>query len=311
MLAFVLLALAQAPVGSDAAVPAAEPIPPGDERALKAMERTAAAAERTAAAAEKMAALNEAANSGVVTPPPAEAVGAQSWTGTAGLGLVSLTGNAEALTLTGLVNLERKTENWIVRAKANGAYGQARVASATTTEAEVVAMRAMGELRGDRRFGENATAFLLVGADTDHVKSIEARGYGEAGASMVWLDQKGEDFQRLLLRTDLALRYVNESRFQYYPTPLDVPDVTLFGPRFGLAFRYGLSKDTSFTQDAEVIPNILGTGRVLFNSTSKLSTKMTKSFALGVSFLVTHDSAPAPGKRTTDTALTAGIDFSI
>jgi putative salt-induced outer membrane protein YdiY len=318
MFALILVALAQAPATSPSTL---NPTDGGvvtntdsyleSERTMNAIERTAAAAERTAAAAEKIAQL-QSGQKGADAAAPAELADAQGWTGTMGIGLVSLTGNSESLTLTGLVNLERKTEHWIVRAKANGAYGQARAAADATTDADVVAMRALGELRGDRRFGERATGFVMVGADTDHVKSVEERFYGEAGASMVWLDDKTEEFQRLLLRTDLALRYVNEIRFQYYPTPLNVDDVSLFGPRFGVAFRYGISKDTSFVQDAEVIPDITGgAGRVLFNSTSKISSKLTSSFALSIGFTVTHDSLPAPGKRTTDTALIAGIDLTL
>lgn len=313
MYLLVLVALAQTPVATDTP-PAANSTSATDERAISAMERTAAAAERTAAAAEKIAQMHAAHGAAGSTAPAAAAAAgdAEAWTGTFSVGLVSLTGNAEALTLTSLLSLERKMEDWIVRAKASGAYGQARAAVATTDEAEVVALRAMGELRGDRRFTERASGFLLAGVDTDHVKSIEERFYGEAGASMIWLDDKQDDFQRLMLRTDLALRYMNEQRFQFFPVPAQVPDVTLFGPRFGVAFRYGLSKDTAFVQEAEVIPNIVGaTGRVLFNSTSKLSSKLTKSLALGVSFVVTHDSQPAPGKRTTDTALTAGLDLSL
>lgn len=321
MLALVFLALAQTPVATDAppttttttetAAPTTTPVSAPDERAVQAMERTAAAAERTAAAAEKLAQQGAAQNAAAGVTPAADDAAAQGWTGSVGLGFVSLTGNAEALTLTGLVALERKWEDWIVRVRSTGAYGQARTAATAGTDAEVVALRALGELRGDRRFGERATGFLMVGADTDHVRSVEARYYGEAGASMLWLDQKAEDFDRLSLRTDVAFRVVNEMRFQYYPVPMDVPDVFLAGPRFGVAFRYGLSKDTTFAQDAEVIPDILGGGRVLFNSTTKLSTKLTRSLSMGVSFLVTHDSVPAVGKLTTDTALTAGIDLAL
>lgn len=289
--------------------------PTADDRALTAMERTAAAAERTAAAAEKLAQsaekLQMAQGGGASTTGEGGAQDPSAWTGAAGLGLVWLTGNAEALTLTSLTNLEKKTENWIVRAKATGAYGQARPAASTTTEAEIVALRALGELRGDRRFTEKASGFLLGGAETDHVKSVELRYYGEAGASMIWLDDKAADYTRLSLRTDLALRYLNEQRFQYYPTPLNVDDIMLFGPRFGVNFKYGISKDSTFIQDAEVIPNIVGTGRVLFNGAAKISSKLTSSLALAVSFVMTHDSQPAPGKRTTDTALTAGLDLTL
>ncbi|MFL5319327.1 MAG: DUF481 domain-containing protein [Myxococcaceae bacterium] len=305
-----LVALSQTPPADTVATPNST-----DDRALKAMERTAAAAERTAEAAERIAKATEknGQQETLIPPPPGGTVATTEteWRGTLGLGLVSLTGNAETLTFTGLAALEKKTEHWILAAKASGAYGQARSASDIGTDASVVALRAMGELRGDRRLTERVSAYLLGGAETDHVKSVEARLYGEAGASNVWLERKEGDLNTLLLRTDLALRYAKEQRFQYYPTPLNVDDVDLLGPRFGLAFHYALNKEVQFSEDAEIIPNILSDSRVLVNSTTKLSSRLTQSLSLNVSFVVNHDSKPAPLKKPTDTALMAGLEMAL
>src|SRR5262245_48714618 len=100
-------------------------------------------------------------------PPPAPApVG---WTGTAGLAMILLTGNAETLTLSGTLGIQRAWELWKLALKASGAYGRAR--PATGGLAEVVAEAAQAELRGDRSVTERVSLFLLTGAETNHVKS--------------------------------------------------------------------------------------------------------------------------------------------
>ena len=47
----------------------------------------------------------------------------------------------------------------------------------------------------------------------------------------------------------------------------------------------------------------MGAGRVVVNSTSKLSSRLTESLSFGASFQVNHDSEPAAGKVPTDTIL--------
>jgi hypothetical protein len=44
------------------------------------------------------------------------------------------------------------------------------------------------------------------------------------------------------------------------------------------------------------------------NSVSKISTRLSRSLALGVAFTVNHDSRPAPEKVATDTALSLSLD---
>ena len=112
----------------------------------------------------------------------------------------------------------------------------------------------------------------------------------------------------MFLRTDLGLRYAQESRFQYYPVRLNVDDITLLAPRLALSFRYQFEKNVGFFQEAEVLPNVLGASRVIINTTSKLSARLTEAVALGVSFDVRYDSAPAVGKKPTDTALMATLE---
>ncbi|QAT87852.1 hypothetical protein EJ065_6323 [Corallococcus coralloides] len=312
---------APAPPALPEDAPAAERAAAAAERAALAAERAAEASARLAEAIEKLA---EVTARGAIAPPPAPAPEAaaapakpSAWDVSVGLSLISLTGNASTLTVSGLASALRKTDRWIYSVKAYGAYGRSRppeVEGEVESLSQVVALNAGLELRGDRRFTEQLSGYLLAGVDTDHIKSVESRPYGEAGASILWFDTKKDEklgTRDSTLRTDFAFRYARETRFQYYPERVDLPDVDLGGPRFGALFRYGISKDITFQEDAEILVSVISDSRILFSSQTQVMASLTDALALGVGFLVKADSAPPPGKVSMDTALSFNLTVAL
>lgn len=295
------------------------------ERAAAAAEKAAQAAERSAEANARMAEAIEHLAQGIArSVPPApeppkpedkkEEARKDVWDVTVGLGLIFITGNASTITFNGLAAAERKTEHWIYSAKALGVYGESRppeLKGGPQTVSQVTALNATLQLRGDRRFNEKISGYLLGSAETDHVKSVEFRGSGEAGVGIIWLDEKRADGGESFLRTDLAFRYARETRFQYYPTVMELPDVSLGGPRMGASFRYGLNKDVAFLEELSVLPSLIEGSRLLVNSQTQLTVKLTTALAIATTFLLQYDSAPAEGKLSTDTSLavSAAITF--
>ncbi|MFL5353284.1 DUF481 domain-containing protein [Archangium sp.] len=300
------------------------------ERAASSAERAAAAAERAAEANARMAEAIEQLAKGIARtanpaePPPeapetpaekkAEAKAEAKkdvWDVTVGMGLIFITGNASTVTFNGLATAERKTEHWIYSVKATGVYGESRppgvAGEVDQPVSSVTALGAAMQLRGDRRFTDKVSGYLLGSGDTDHVKSIEFRGAGEAGIGVIWWDEKRKDGGEAFLRTDVAFRYARELRFQYYPTRTDVPDVSLGGPRFGVAFRYGLNKDVAFLEEFSVLPSLIEGSRLLANSQTQLNVKLTQTLAVSTTFLLQYDSEPAPGKVPTDTSLAVSV----
>ena len=244
-------------------------------------------------------------------PPPA-------WAGTVSFGLIWRSGNSETLTASANANLERKSPEWIWSAKAFAAYGDGTPTGSTVSQ--VTALNAGFLARGDRRFTEQLSLYLLAGIDTDHMKSIEARPFGELGVAMIWADEKeGEkgELQKLLFRTDLGFRYGREYRFQYYPFQVSanqdpaLATVDVAAPRVGAFLRYSFNKNVFFTEEASALFNVAGDFRFLFVSTSKLSARLTEKMSLGVGFTFNDDSLPPPTKKNVDTALTVGLEIGI
>lgn len=236
-------------------------------------------------------------------PPPA------TWSGSAGLGLIALTGNSQAVTGSGTLALERKSPEWIWGLRASGAYGETTPPGAARSE--VSALNASVQARGDRRLDERISLYLLAGADTDHLKDIEARPFGELGASYLFLDTKEGDLQKDTLRFDAGFRYGRELRFHYYPVPADIPDVDIVAPRIGALARHAFSKDVIASDEVSALLNVSGTARLLLTNTAKLTSRLWDKVSFGVGFVVSDDSVPPPGKVSVDTALTVLLEVGL
>ncbi len=308
MLALSLLVLlSQAPTSTSEA---------SAERAAAAAERAALAAERAAAAAQLAAeaAGRQALAQGGAPLPPApvgEVPASDSWKGLVGIGLIAITGNAEALTGTATAQVDKKLGEWGFGARASAAYGQSRAAPGAP--AIVSALRAGLLLRGDRNLSSFSSLFALAGLETDHVKSVELRKFAELGTGIRFFERKEGELERVFLRGDVGFRASHETRYQYFgdavvPSGTPLPDVLLIGPRIAAIFRYALNKDVRVSEEAEMLFNLLGSSRTLFNSTTKLIARLSPALSISGSFLLGFDSAPAPGKQPTDTVLTLGVE---
>ena len=87
-------------------------------------------------------------------------------------------------------------------------------------------------------------------------------------------------------------------------------DEIIAAPRFALAFRYAMTEGLVFTEDLEVLPNVVGDSRVWVTSLTKLAIKVYKSLSFTASFLVKHDTNPVENKKKTDTTLTVGLELA-
>ncbi len=289
---------------------------PADDaaRAAAAAEKAALAAQAAAEAAQKAAQAAEAiAARGAIKVEEGKAQEKKSeeavWSGTLSAGLISLTGNAQTITANVSGAFERTSKDWVISGKASGVYGESRPVG--NDNAQVVALAASLLLRGDRRFTERYSGYVAASADTDHIKSVEIRPSTEAGVGILWIEEKEGDLLKSRLRSDLALRYSREQRFQYYPTPMALDAVTLVAPKVGVNYRYALSKDVIFSEDLEVLLNVAGSSRALVTSATKIAARLVGALSMGVGFAVNHDSQPAAGRLPTDTALNLGLEVAL
>ncbi|MHB1844682.1 MAG: DUF481 domain-containing protein [Deltaproteobacteria bacterium] len=316
MILALALLLGQATAPAPSSPPTAEQ---SAARAADAAEKAALAAQSAAQSAAQAAKAAETIASGAVpssqqtapTVPALSKGAAKGLTGTIDFGLIWLTGNTNTLTLNGSAAFSKRFQSgWIASFKGSGAYGQASPPE-PSTPSTITALQASGQLRLDRLVSKLFSVYLLTGADTDHIASIEFRGYGEGGGSIFWLNRKEKDVQTLLLQTDVGFRYAKENQFQYFPVEARLPSLDMVSPRFGLSFRYAIGKNAVVSEVAEVIPDVLAPHTTLADSTTNLSAHLTESLALAVGYQLSYISVPAPGKVPTDAALNLGLEVSL
>jgi hypothetical protein len=87
--------------------------------------------------------------------------------------------------------------------------------------------------------------------------------------------------------------------------------VNIVAPHLGVAYKYAVSKEISFSNDLDLSPNVLDAVRVLLADTAKLSARLTETINLGVGFTLTWDSIPAPGKKELDTATLISLEVAL
>lgn len=288
------------------------------ERAAVAAERAAEASLRAATALEKVAAALAGTPSTEPAPAAAAVAAAEApvavWTANIGANMVWFAGNSEQVAIGTDIAVERKSVDWILTGKLNGGYGWSTPPAAA--DGQVTALFLSTLLRADFRFNDTVSVFIAGLADMDHVKDIEYRAGGEGGASVRWFEAMVDDYVKSSLKTDLAMRAQKESRFRYYGIRENLEDTAVVAPRLGIGFVYGISKDATFTEDAEILPNLVsddtenGT-RVLINSTSKLGFKLNTSLSFNTAFVLKFDSIPAEGKEELDTQLTVGLSVTL
>lgn len=287
------------------------------EKLLQAVQAAADAAKSAKEAAEESRKAVEALGAAAKPPPPpvkADDVPkptlppASPWTFQLSANLLSVSGNANAVTGKMAGRVEGRWTDWAVLIKADAAYGQA--SPATGGPASITALNASGSVKGDRKISEAISAYLAGGAATDHVASIEYQGFGEAGVTIVWLESKEPDYIKARVRTDLGFRYTREGDFQYYPTPLAIGSQNIFAARAAGSFLYALSKTSLVTEDLEVLPDLINPKNVRATSTTALVVELVKGVAIQVGFKVRFIGVPAAGASTTDTELGAGLSWT-
>ncbi|AKF80546.1 Putative salt-induced outer membrane protein YdiY [Myxococcus fulvus] len=230
------------------------------------------------------------------------------WSGSAGVGASFFTGNSRSYTLTGNALVEYESPTWAFTLEADGAYGKA----ATEDGARELVAEALGAwVRGEYRATPLLSAYSYLGAETDHLSSLELRAEVELGLGVTLLERTEKETDELLLRVYLGAHYARDHRFQYVPTRKELQNVDLWSPSLGAMFRYDINERVELREYVLLLPDVFGDTRVLLTSTTKLSVNLTGRFALTTFFDLRHDSRPAEGKVSTDTSLTVGGELSI
>lgn len=312
---FTTLVLLTASTATAQPQPAENEVPEADAPATRAELETVAVAAREAAEAAKAAAeaakaSADALKQALAPKPAAEAAAPtpSAWQYQLGVNAIAISGNANAVTGKVTANVDGTWTNWAVQLRSSAAYGQSSLPNGTETQ--ITALNGNLSLRGDRKIGEELSAYVLGGALADHVANIELQSFGELGLGLRWFEVVEGDFVKARLRTDLGFRFTREARYQYFPGAEDLPDVDLVAARLSGSFRYALNRTTVLTEELEILPDIPGFANLRMTSTTALAVQIDKGIAVQLSFKARYIQAPAGGAVPLDTETAGGITWT-
>ena len=275
------------------------------EAAASAAKAAAEASERTAATLQSLLEQQAIAAGFVPVTMPEES----PWSYNLGLTALSISGNASSYSIKGDAGVEGHWRQWNVEAKLSSAYGQA---SPQAGPLQVTASRGEAFVRGQRNYNPVLGTYLLTGGMFDRVSSIAWQTYGEGGLSLLWWEQKQAGYLRSRLRTSLGARYTREHRQQFFP-PAILADAyrNIYSPTVTGNFRFGLSRNAYFFEDAEILQNAQVSQDLRIVSTTGLSAQVNQRVTLTLSYKVRYlGNNAAVQRKTTDTELAAGLTWS-
>lgn len=298
---------------ADAAAEAPAPVQhDATEAARAAADAARSAAQAAQASADALAkaleALERQKAPEAEAPAPAPAPKPSAWNYQVGVSFLSVSGNANALTGKLSGQAEGTFGKWSTKVVAGGTYGQSKAQG--DAESQITALNANASAKGARSVSEMFNLYLLGGTMMDRVASIAVQGYGEAGAGLVWFNNVEGDFVKSKLTTDLGFRYTRELRETYYPEYVDLPDISIWALAVKASFRYALSRTAVFTEEIEILPDVVNSKNLRATSTSTLSAQVANGIALSLGFKIRYVGDPAEGAVPTDTELSAGVTWT-
>ena len=249
----------------------------GASTALAQTETPSPSPESTAAPAETPAVAATPVATPAPTPAPPPPV--PKWKGSLEAGATATSGNTDVQTYTGAMKLDGTWRGWGVAARSSGVYAETQdIQTAGAWDANV---------RGDRGIFKVLGAYARVSIDGDRFKGIENRKGAGLGLSVAkkWAAKEG-GYDSAGLRA--------EAGYQFYREDLvgTDEDNDVHAARGFVGLFRAMSKDTSLSEEAEVLYDFETEGRYLVTSVTALSVKLKRNLALKVSETVKMDTEP-------------------
>jgi hypothetical protein len=280
---------------------------------IEALAETVAGAARLAAEASTRTAntLRELLEQQAIAAGfvPATLPEISNWSYKIGLSGSSISGNASSYALKADADVEGHWRKWNTEGHLTTAYAETEP---TTGPVQHTASRGEAYARGQRNYNPILGIYVLPGAMFDRVSNVAWQLYGESGLSLMWFEHKQAGYLRSRLRTSLGARYTREHRRQYYPTVAEVPLPyrNIYGPTLTGNFRFGLSRNATFSEDAELYQDAQNSADLRVTSATSLSAQINQRVGLTVSYKIRYyGNNGAIGRKTTDTELSAGLTW--
>jgi len=211
-----------------------------------------------------------------------------AWKSSAALGTTLTRGNSETLLVNGNVNTEKKWESNELGFGLTGTYGEDR----GNVNAQVVS----GFGQYNRLFTEKWFGFFRADALHDDIADVRYRVTLAPGVG--YYPIKTDKFT---LGFEAGPGFVFEE--------LGGQSASYITLRFAERLTWKISDRSRLWQSVEYLPKVDDFGSYVLNAEIGIDTDITKSLSLRVAAVDTYRSEPAPGRKSNDLKLIAGIAY--
>ncbi len=221
-----------------------------------------------------------------------------AWITTAAAGLSLARGNTKNLLANGSIKSERKGDANEFTLSLEGNYGETEVTrdGESQDETNVQNAKALAEYR--RLFDERNYGYVQGEGSHDHIADVDYRVIVGPGVGRYFIKS---DIQNL--NAEVGVSYIGDK----------VGGVTGDRAALRLSQKYDwmVSKTAKVWEGVDYLPTVDDFGNYLLNAEIGAEAAMTAKLSLRVVLQNKYNSEPAPGKKSNDLALIAGLSYTL
>jgi putative salt-induced outer membrane protein YdiY len=229
-----------------------------------------------------------------INPPAAPK---PKWTGSLSAAVSATSGNTKTSSITGSVNLTRRSEKDRTIFEAD--IAKSHQTNRTTGEGETTEdwWRILAQY--DYFFTKKLFGFGNFRYEKDGIALLERRVVVGGGAGYQWIES-----DKLAFSTNLGIASLFE---KYENAPETSNELTL---QAGYRFNWELWKNTRFINELTYYPSFDDISDYFLTTTAELRTNLTKAMFANFKVIFNYDSTPAPGRGNTDVKYILGVGIN-
>ena len=227
--------------------------------------------------------------------PPAKPV--PKWTGNLSAGLTSTHGNTKNESMSGSVNLNKRTEN--DRTQISADYAKTKQENKTTGKEDTTEDWWRSKAKYDYFFSKKFFGYVDGRYEKDAISELDRRMIIGGGAGYQWIESEDLNFS-----TEFGLA----SLYEKFDNQTDSNSEVSF--QAGYNFDKTLMKNVKFIHDLTYYPSIDKVSDYFLTSTAEIRAHFTSTMFTTFKVIFDYDATPAIGSHKTDTKYLLGVGYS-
>ena len=229
-----------------------------------------------------------------INPPPKPD---PKWTGNLSAGLTSTHGNTKTESISGSLNLSKRTKN--DRTQVNADYAKSKREDPDTGEKDTTEDWWRSKMKYDYFFSKKLYGYVDGRYEKDAIAELDRRMIVGGGAGYQWIESEGLNFSTEFGLASLYEKFDNQTDSN--------SEVSI---QAGYNFDKTLMKNVKFIHDLTYYPSTEEFSDYFLTSTAEVRAYFTSKMFTTFKVIFDYDATPAIGSHKTDTKYLLGVGYS-